>query len=153
MEDLNEIWDAVHRVEQNIKELEQSNKDRTEELFEQIMEWVIDKVKNSKHINANVLCLDIFYDCCYGKDRFLELYVGNCHSFDDWKGACFSVEGEYGRNRNSENLHKFVVENWQKVKQTIIDKIVESQMKYAKRQLKDYEEESEYAKTLDAFVL
>lgn len=150
-EEIKELMAKCDKVAHNAKEKKEHNEKRIEEYFSQIMAWCIDMIKNSPHLEG-LASMDLGITVPLWGEH-LELYIENCHSFDDWKGACFSTRGQYGNNRNSIELHEFVVLNWQTVKQSIIDSIVERQSAYAKRCLSEYTKEEDVSSSLDNFTL
>ena len=148
---IEELWDSVRRLSKGTEELKKQNENKVDEIFESIIDWCTKTLIDCKCSLPNVIKLGMNVSG-YGYDKELLLYCSNCHSFKDWKGACFTA-GRYGDDRNNDYLKVFVIRNWQEIKSKIIEKLAEEQAKVVKRHIADYERETELEKDLERFEL
>ena len=142
MNNIDELWKSIKELEKETDELKECNDNKVNEIFDSVIAWCAEKIADCKCPLPNVIDLGLKVTG-YGYDKELQLYCGNCHSFDDWRGACFTA-GRYGEDRNNDYLAVFVIKNWQEIKSRIIDSLAKEQAKVIKRHISDYEKKSKF---------
>ncbi len=147
------LWDELARVEEEVAEKKSANEKRLLDCYNQIIDWTAKLVKESEHLDG-CACIDL-KDVTVPdyNNNHIRIFIRNCHSFEDWKGCCFSTAYEYGANRNSPYLIKFVVSHWPIIKEGIINEISRIQSAYTRKVLKNAQIEDDLSTTLDNFVL
>lgn len=151
MNNIDELWKSVKELTKETDELKARNENKANEIFDTIIAWCTEKIKECKCSLPNVIDLGLLVTG-YGYNKGLELYCSNCHSFNDWKGACFSA-GRYGEDRNNDYLKVFVIRHWQEIKVIIMDCLAKEQAKVINRHISDYEKAKELDKDLSSFEL